>query len=273
MKGMIFAGCSFTWGQGLYYYSDLENQILMTDEQFNQSDITDAQIYFKNTIYFPRLVAKHYNTFEIVKKQNGGSENQSYIFLENLFTNPNNFLYSNFEYDDFEYIIFQTSQIVRNAFEFEYNGKNYKINPPKHGIWISDDEIAFMNWLTDNGYTYKDWYKEYCQQVFEKLKNCVIFYESKGIKVRILSWQDDILPYIKNDEYMNDRFITLEYENTVYDCIAHMTKSYPELLIENDPECKIKIADKHPSKKCHRIIADSIIKKINQNEPTTIHAI
>ena len=73
--------------------SDLENQILMTDEQFNQSDITDAQIYFKNTINFPRLVAKHYNTFEIVKKQNGGSENQSYIFLENLFTNPNNFLY------------------------------------------------------------------------------------------------------------------------------------------------------------------------------------
>ena len=22
-KGMIFAGCSFTWGQGLYYYSNL----------------------------------------------------------------------------------------------------------------------------------------------------------------------------------------------------------------------------------------------------------
>ena len=22
-KGMVFAGCSFTWGQGLYYYSNL----------------------------------------------------------------------------------------------------------------------------------------------------------------------------------------------------------------------------------------------------------
>ena len=24
MKGIIFAGCSYTWGQGLYYYSGLE---------------------------------------------------------------------------------------------------------------------------------------------------------------------------------------------------------------------------------------------------------
>ena len=23
VKGIIFAGCSFTWGQGLYYYSNL----------------------------------------------------------------------------------------------------------------------------------------------------------------------------------------------------------------------------------------------------------
>ena len=23
MKGIIFGGCSFTWGQGLYFYSDL----------------------------------------------------------------------------------------------------------------------------------------------------------------------------------------------------------------------------------------------------------
>ena len=23
MKGILFGGCSFTWGQGLYFYSDL----------------------------------------------------------------------------------------------------------------------------------------------------------------------------------------------------------------------------------------------------------
>lgn len=25
MKGVLFGGCSFTWGQGLYFYSDLPN--------------------------------------------------------------------------------------------------------------------------------------------------------------------------------------------------------------------------------------------------------
>lgn len=25
MKGILFGGCSFTWGQGLYFYSDLPN--------------------------------------------------------------------------------------------------------------------------------------------------------------------------------------------------------------------------------------------------------
>jgi hypothetical protein len=26
MKGLVFAGCSFTWGQGLEYYSDLNDK-------------------------------------------------------------------------------------------------------------------------------------------------------------------------------------------------------------------------------------------------------
>ena len=26
MKGIMFAGCSFTWGQGLEYYSDLNDK-------------------------------------------------------------------------------------------------------------------------------------------------------------------------------------------------------------------------------------------------------
>ena len=25
MKGILFGGCSFTWGQGLYFYSNLPN--------------------------------------------------------------------------------------------------------------------------------------------------------------------------------------------------------------------------------------------------------
>ena len=36
-KGIIFAGCSFTWGQGLYYYSNMET---LKEPPPNQYDVT-----------------------------------------------------------------------------------------------------------------------------------------------------------------------------------------------------------------------------------------
>jgi hypothetical protein len=116
MKGIIFAGCSFTLGQGLYYYSNLPNVIKLSDSEFNQKFITDAQIKFKNTLHYPRLVANHFNTFEVVKSNNGGSEYDSFEFIEDSFNGKSPICCLN--YDDIEYIIFQTSQITRNKFKF-----------------------------------------------------------------------------------------------------------------------------------------------------------
>ena len=49
-KGMVFAGCSFTWGQGLYFYSDLPNLYMPKDPYtFHMNKVTMAQINFKNT--------------------------------------------------------------------------------------------------------------------------------------------------------------------------------------------------------------------------------
>jgi hypothetical protein len=57
MKGIIFAGCSFTWGQGLYFYSDLPNVIPQSDNDFHPSKVTDAHVKYKDTLRYPRLVA------------------------------------------------------------------------------------------------------------------------------------------------------------------------------------------------------------------------
>jgi len=44
-----------------------------------------------------------------------------------------------------------------------------------------------------------------------------------------------------------------------------LTDLNKHLLICNDSDnLKIKINDRHPSKECHKIIADSIIKKIEK---------
>ena len=77
-KGILFAGCSFTWGQGLYYYSGLETLKEPAPEQFDKKLIKDAHLRFMWTIRFPRLVANHFETFEIVKKE---TQNAPTLFM------------------------------------------------------------------------------------------------------------------------------------------------------------------------------------------------
>ena len=85
MKGLLFGGCSFTWGQGLYFYSELPNLYNPPPYQYHADKITDAQIKFKDTIRFPRLVANYFNTFDVCKATNGGSDVTSLMFLKKLF--------------------------------------------------------------------------------------------------------------------------------------------------------------------------------------------
>ena len=260
MKGIIFAGCSFTWGQGLYYYSDMKNVIPQTDENFQQRNLTNAHINYKNTLRFPRLVANHFKTFEIVKKQNGGSDKDSIDFVNRIFNEDNTD--GRYYMEEIEYIIFQTSQITRNGYEFIYNNTKYNINQ-------SHSNKPFINWLLEQNLTYDQWFTNFCKESFEMIKNFFIFYEEKGIKCRILCWQNDLLSHIKNDEYMFNRFITLENYDTINDLVInnkHMLISKDYLNFENP------INDRHPSKLCHQIIAQNIIKYI-ENEFTTIHTI
>ena len=39
MKGMVFAGCSFTWGEGLHLYSDVSNIVYTKNQNFNIHNI------------------------------------------------------------------------------------------------------------------------------------------------------------------------------------------------------------------------------------------
>jgi hypothetical protein len=257
MKGIIFAGCSFTWGQGLYFYSDLPDVPKIGDVDYHDNKFKDSHFKFKDTLRFPRLVANHFNTFEVVKKQNGGSDKHSIEFVKNLFNDKS------FVYEDFSYLIFQASQIVRNTFKFDYMGKSYDINVPGKHHTYTDNEMMFLNWLTDSGINYDQWYELFKIQVITNIKNFLIYIEEKGIKTKILLWQDDLLNLVENDAFLSERFIILEYENKPYKCIDYVIKMNKGMTIGTDYENLIDpIHDTHPSKKCHQIIANSIIKNI-----------
>jgi hypothetical protein len=271
MKGILFGGCSFTWGQGLYHYSDLE-RLHHTDKSylFNPNDVTTAQLRMMRSIRFSRLVANHFGTFDFQKIQNGGSEDVNFEFINSMFhPGPNNAIKSphltneTYDYDDFDFFILQTSQLYRNRFNFTLNDE-----PQSSIIWNSangSNVENFKKWMFKNDLDIDEWAEIFKNLQIKRLIEKFQFLESKGIKCRFLCWEDDLMEKIKSNEYLNKRLITLEYNLVRYNTIARMMHINRYLEISRDFDNFIEPPkDHHPSKKCHEIIADSIIKNLEK---------
>jgi hypothetical protein len=270
MKGLLFGGCSFTWGQGLYFYSDLPRQIYPLNEfSYRREELTDAHLRFKDTLRFPRLVANHFKTFEIVKGQNGGGEDETFDFFKTVFKHKVNerhdhYVSDNIEYEDIEYIIIQLSQIWRNRFYFTLNGKEDFAHISASNHHHSYNWENLLEWLTENNKTIEDITQTLFKEQYERFLREVKFYEEKGIKVRFLSWENEHYDILKDDSYLMERFIPLTYKDKTYDTIRKMLDDNQHLKIKGDvgffgdniPD------DHHPSKECHEVIAENIIRRI-----------
>jgi hypothetical protein len=269
MKGMLFGGCSFTWGQGLYFYSDLLDVKYPENENvFIKKNITDAQVRFKNVLHYPRLVVNYFNTFEVTKKDNGGSEDVTFDFFDNVFKDDLLGGYEKYNYHDFDYIVIQLSQIWRNKFFYDKKNPNNFINVPINNI--SDIEKVyprFLEWFYSGDKTLEDCQESLIKQQFIRLKKKVIFYEEKGIKVRILSWQDDLITSILEDSYLSERFIKLKYKNKEYLTIQSLQNENENMVIKTDFDNFVgnPPLDHHPSKLCHQVIAKNIINNIKKD--------
>jgi len=173
--------------------------------------------------------------------------------------------YEKYSYEDIDYIIIQLSQLFRNRFYFELGGHKCHTNVSPRADY--GDYKLLLKWMEDNDKTYDDWQKELSEAQYRRLVKELKFYEEKGIKTKILSWEDDLITYIKNDTFLNERFITLDYKGRTYDNIQKLQHNHKEMIIEYDYEFfgDNPPKDHHPSKLCHRVIADNIIKSIEKD--------
>lgn len=297
MNGIVFAGCSFTWGQGLYYYSNLKHIPKFEDWIKDYGLMTNAPINYKNTIRFPRLVANHFSTFEVCRETNGGSDEMSFKFLEILFTRDkvaNNlqhfsFLTSQFyEYDEIEYIVFQSSQPQRCSYNITYEDKVYRVyindnNSNRTRVTViknngqefnlSEDEglDIIYKWLIENNLTIDELYDLHIKNQVDIMRNNFMFYESKGIKIKLLLWTNDLLESILKDNYLKSKLIPLYHNNKKFLTIDDMFIYDETFLIENDingfngsiPD--IAKRDRHPSKRLNEILAKNIITSIEMD--------
>lgn len=298
MKGIVFAGCSFTWGQGLYFYSNLNHTPEFEDWVFDYSLMTDALIKYKDTVRFPRLVANHFNTFEVCKKTNGGSDVTSLMFLKKIFDKYEEpaideikcsswLSEENYHFDDIDYVIFQMTQPYRSRYKFKYKDKDYFVhpspdfdnvsivlekspdgseNPIENGI-----DTIFFKWLEENNYTIQDYLDLHMEYFTKEVKRYLQHLESKGIKTKVLFWVNESSSMFE-DEFYKERHVLLEHEGMIYKTISDLQLSNRDkFVIAYDKEGfggeipKKATADHHPSKYCHEIIAKGIINSINQD--------
>jgi hypothetical protein len=265
MKGLIFAGCSFTWGQGLYYYSKLETLKEPAPDSYDAKLVRDAHKRYMETIRYPRLVASHFKTWEVVSKQNGGSEETSLCFIRKALGMQNGFEFlvdDSFSFEEIEYVIIQTSQPNRNGFYYKLNGEDKKF-----GFHDKESRGEFYEWLVEHRkISIDEWMLEHTEDYFNKLKDLMILLESNGVKTKILSWEPDYLDLIQSDVWVYNRFIPIEYRGKHFNNIREMMKEHRHLTINSDYDnFENPPKDHHPSKECHEVIAQSVIKSIQKD--------
>jgi hypothetical protein len=256
MKGIIFAGCSFTWGQGLYFYSDLPRLIKPVDGRWDSNWVTNAQLRYKDTIRYPRIVANRLDTFEIVKESNGGSDIGSLDFISNLFES------GKYEHDEISHIVFQLTDAIRSDFSYDILLKRIKTKVNEKDFY----NVLYNNLDIDN-LKKEDILDLYSLMVLEMVESELRKYESLGIKTYLLTWFNTPVKHIKNNEWLNKRFIKFNYLGEEFNSIDDLQYGGRRLMIKTDSdEIGEEILDDHPSKLCHKIIADSVLKKMkNEN--------
>ena len=225
-KGVFGLGCSYTWGEGLYYYSDLENLPFSEEHYFDYNNITPSMMLYKDRFKYTQLVADYLNTWCWTNRGNGGSIRSSINdYARREFINNDKFKYS-----DFKLLIYQFTEYYRDSSD-----------------GMSDYELieSQINLVDD-----------LCSD-----------FEEAGVKVITLSWFDNIPQHPTYLSKFKNRHLDIEFDNIVKPGFDYFLRDDEyNMTIQSDFSKKgFQKNDLHFNKKGHRLIADLIIKKLEQD--------
>jgi hypothetical protein len=286
MKGILFPGDSFTWGEGLHMYSELPD-IKFDEMGHDGKNYTPSHVKFIEANRFARKVANHFNTFELVRTSNGGSNNMIFDFIDNL---PKQYKLNNmpavgsdrvarsgeYRIEDFDYIVLQLTDMFRDEVKFEYKDVIGYCNIKSS---VSMNRSGFSDYLKDEfDNSINVFIEYYLQKLMDNIIEKFKIYESKGIKrCFIHTWQNEPIPFLQNNSYLNERWITYNVDNKIYNSIWDLQRNKLKGMCINDDEFFLKkgiiVYNGHTSLAAHNIQAKAIIKKIEEYEQSTIHSV
>jgi hypothetical protein len=290
-KGILFTGCSYTWGGGLEWYAPYKIVDKLTTK-FDVNKINYATYNFICKNRFTRLVADHFGTWDTTRHGNGGSDDMSINFINDAFnlnnSNMINFPYDNIEKiqtynaDEIEYVILQLTDPFRNN-DIIVGDKSISLNIAKVRLrehqkdknkisnfkgFISDEYFeVFYKFYSENFNSWDEMEAYFIKQNLELLKTTFKKLDELGIKNKVWSWHEEYIPYIFEDEYLSNKFMKLKYDNKEFNCLFELFKYNPKFQIsKSDYTLNGKqIPDDHSTIECHRVIADSIISYIEND--------
>jgi hypothetical protein len=219
----LFVGDSFTWGQGLQYYSLMENHGWSYSD-CNRFYKSLPEIRFESLGFdvdefrkqngFPALVSKHINlSFSILNLENGGDNKSIYDAVRLVYPT---YITSN----NISMVIIQFSNPARSV---------------SQNIEVIRDTME--------------------EQITDQITRIATILNSSKINWLALSWEEMMGTKLK--ELYPDNHIPILYENCTYDSFDLILG---EINIEK--ETNGKIVDEHLSITGHKVIANSIISKI-----------
>lgn len=103
-KGVLGLGCSYTWGEGLYFYSKLDNLPFTEYHTFDFQTTRKSFQLFNDRNNYLHHVSEYLDTWFWNKKENGGNAWGMYSYATEELTDPN---HENFALNDFGLVIVQ----------------------------------------------------------------------------------------------------------------------------------------------------------------------
>ena len=254
MKKIIFAGCSFTYGHGLWQYT--KEIGLPTDDRVIHYNEFPESLHFMENNRFARLVSNHFGMKEILKPTTSGCDEVSIYFIRELFglKQPKRWTEDELNYDEVSHLIFQTSFLDRCG--LLENGKR---------IQVSDFEEYSLNPRNNTSELGLFWEKMKLYY-YNEIRNLFEFLEEKNIKCYMIAMDNDYQDLIENDEFIKERFIQIDYDRKTFNNFRSLWEYNPKLSICNDTDFfETPPKDLHPTLEWHKVIANSIIKKLESD--------
>lgn len=259
MNVFLFLGCSFTWGEGLQYYSGLPTVVFHERHTFSPSELTYPQYQFIRKNRFARLVADMANGIEITQAINGGNnmDNINYLKQRTPETIKNSDIMrldkeTAFKKEEISHIVIQFTEINRDKFDSMGTSKD----------WSRKMQYEYC---VENGITPLQFEMDGIRYIIRKYMEQLKPYIELGIKVGFLMWQSKGWYDVINEEefsFVKQNLIKIKQ----YDCIHSFTDNGNRYSIQSDFLDKgLQRGDGHLSLEGHKIVAESIYTKFFTN--------